>query len=113
VHGAGGARNRAGEGDHQADGELCHSDGVGSRRIHDDDALAGGGVGVDVIDANTGAPDDAELRRRLEQLGVCLNSRTDNEGVCVGEFGCKAVFNLIRRDDLPAGFLLEDGEGGR
>src|SRR6185369_11565271 len=95
------------------DGELCHSDGVGSRRVHHDDALASGGVSVDVIDANSGASYDTELRGGLEELCVCLNGGADDEGVCVGELGGEAILDLVRRDDLPAGLLLEDCEGSR
>ncbi len=48
----------------------------------------------------------------LEELGVGLNGGADDEGVGVVEFGGEAVFDLIGGDDLPAGFLLKDGESG-
>lgn len=69
----------------------------------------GGGVGVDVVDAYSGAADDTELRGRFEELCVSLDCGADDEGVGVCEFGGEAVFNLVGRDDLPAGLLLEDG----
>jgi hypothetical protein len=72
----------------------------------------GGGVGVDVVHPYASAADDAEPGGGLEELGVGLDGGADDEGVGVGEFGGEAVFNLVRRDYVPAGFLLEYGEGG-
>ena len=112
VHGGVGGGDRAGERDHEADGEFGDGDGVGAGGVHDDDAAMGGGVDVDVVDAYAGAADDAEFGGGLEQLGVDLDGGADDEGVGVGEFGGEAVLDLIVGYDLPAGLLLEDGEGG-
>ena len=50
-----------------------------------------------------------------KQLGVGLHGGADDERVGVGEFGFKAagaeLGDLVGGDDVPAGFLLEDGEG--
>jgi hypothetical protein len=72
----------------------------------------GGGVCVDVVYAYSGAADDAKFGGGLEELGVSLDGGADDESVGVGEFGGETVFDLVWGDDLPAGFLLEDGEGG-
>ncbi len=73
--------------------------------------LAGGGGGVDVVDAYAGAADDAELGGVLEEGGVGLDGGADDEGVGVGELLGERTFDLVGGDDLPAGFLLEYGEG--
>ncbi len=112
MHGGVGAGDCPAHGDHQPEGELGDGDGIGAGCVHDDDALAGSGIGVDVVDAHTGATDDAEFGGRLEQLGVSLHSGADDECVGVGELCGKAVLDLVGRDYVPAGLLLEDGEGG-
>ncbi|WP_433985217.1 hypothetical protein RBB78_07010 [Tunturiibacter empetritectus] len=84
MHGGVGAGDGAGEGDHEAEGEFGDGDGVGAGGVHDDDAAMGGGVGVDVVDAYSGAADDAEPGRGLEELGVGLNGGADDEGVGIG-----------------------------
>ena len=109
VHGGVGAGDEAGHGDHEAEGEFGDGDGVGAGGVHDDDAAMGGGGDVDVVDADAGAADDAEFGGGLEQLGVRLDGGADDEGVGVGELGGEAVLDLVVRDDLPAGLLLEDG----
>ena len=87
--------------------------GVGTGGVHDDDALAGGGVGVDVIHTHTGPADDAEPGGVREQLGVGLDGGADDEGVGVSELGGEAVLDLLGGDDVPARLLLEDGKGCR
>ena len=113
MHGGIGAGDGAGHRNHKAQRKLGDGDGVGARRIHDDDAAMGGGRDVDVVDAYTGAADDAELRRGLQQLGIDLNGGADDQGIGVGQFGGEAVLNLVVGDYVPARLLLEDGKGGR
>ena len=48
----------------------------------------------------------------LEEFCVSLYGGADDEGVGVAELGGEAVLNLVGRDYVPAGLLLEDGEGG-
>ena len=60
-------------------------------RVHHHDAAAGGGFGVDVVDAHAGAADDAQLRCVLHQRVVHLDSRADDQGVGIGESGGQAV----------------------
>ncbi len=114
VHGGVGARDGAGHGDHEAEGELGDGDGVGAGRVHDDDAAVRGCGGVDVVDAYAGAADDAEVGRGLEQLGVGLHGGADDQGVGVGEFLLQAagteLGDLVGGDDVPAGFLLQHGQ---
>ena len=112
VHGAVGGRNFTAHGDHEAEGELGDGDGVSAGGVHDDNAVAGSGVGVDVVHADAGAADDAELGRVLEQRGVDLNGGADDQGVGVPELVCQGALDFVGGDDLPAGFLLQNGEGG-
>ena len=58
----------AGEREHQGDGMLGGGDRIAERRVHDDDAARGGGRDVDIVDADAGAADHLEVRRRLEQV---------------------------------------------
>ena len=55
--GAVGLRDLAGQRHHQRDGVLGGGDGVAERRVHDDDALGGRRLDVDVVDADAGAAD--------------------------------------------------------
>src|SRR6202041_1850040 len=81
VHGGVGARDAAAHGDHEAEGEFGDGHRVGSRRVHDDDAAACGLGGIDVVDTDTGAADDAEFRCGGQQRCICLYSGADDEGV--------------------------------
>ena len=110
VHGAVGGRELAGEREHEADGELGDGNGVGARSVHDDDAAARGGFGIDVVDAYAGAANDAQLRRVLHQGVVDLDGAADDEGVSVGECGGQAVRQLIVGQNLPARLSRENGE---
>ena len=47
----------------------------------------GGGWGVDVVYADAGAADDAELGGGFEERGVNLDGGTDDEGVGIGQLG--------------------------
>ncbi len=96
VHGGVGGGQLAGEREHEADGELGDGDGVGAGRIHDDDAAAGGGFGIDVVDTHAGAANDAQLRRLLHQRVVDLHGGADDERVGVGERGGQAIGELDR-----------------
>jgi len=111
VHGGVGAGELTGEGDHEAEGELGDGDGIGAGSVHDDDAAAGGGFGIDVVDTDAGAADDAETGAGGHEGIVDLDCGADDEGIGVGEGGGK-VFDLVVGEDLPAGFGLEDSEGG-
>ena len=112
VHRGVGARKLAGERDHQSEGELRDGNGVRTRRVHDDDAAAGGGFGVDVVYADSGTADDAEFGGGGHEGVVDLDGGADNEGVSVGE-GFREVLHLVVGQDLPSGFGLKDSEGGR
>ncbi len=93
VHGVVGGGQLAGQREHEADGELGDGDGVGAGRVHDDDAAAGGGFGIDVVDTHAGAADDAQLRRVLHQRVVDLHGAADHECIGIGERGGQTIGN--------------------
>ncbi len=109
VHGAVGDGKLARKGEHEADGELGDGDGVGAGRIHDDDAAARGGFGIDVVDAHAGAADDAQLGRLLHERVVDLHGGADHERIGIGECGRQSIGQLIVRDNFPSGLGGEDG----
>ena len=62
--------------EHQGKRVLGNRYGICARRVHYCNAVAGGGVQVNVIHANSGAPDHAQLGGVLKQLGVHVHRRT-------------------------------------
>ena len=74
-------RDVAGEREHQRDGVLGRGDHVGLRRVGDDDAALGRGGDVDVVDADAGAADHLQVVGALDQLGVELRRRADQDPV--------------------------------
>ena len=58
---------------------------VGLRRVGDDDPALGGGLDVDVVDADPGAPNRAQAGRLLDQLGGQLGCRADQDAVVLAD----------------------------
>ena len=88
-------------------------DGVTEGRIHDDDATRGRRLGIDVVDANTGTPDDLEIVRCRQQLFGDLGRRADGQAIIAADDLLQFV---LRQAGLHVGFdaaVLEDGDGGR
>ena len=75
----------AGEREQQADGVLGGRDDVRLGRVRDDDPAAGGGLDVDVVDADAGPADHLELRPPLDQLGGELRRRADDDPVVAAD----------------------------
>ena len=72
--------------------------------------LRGGGRDVDIVDADAGAADHLQPRRRLKQLGGDLGGRADGEAVIVADDGGELVLVLAEAGleiDLDAA-ILED-----
>src|SRR5207249_3191216 len=80
-----------GQGQQQGDGVLGGADGVSAGRVHDDDAAAGGGGHVDVIDADAGAGDGPQLAGVVEQVGGDLGAAADDAAVGGAEGGAQFV----------------------
>ena len=80
-----GRRDVAGAGEQQADGELGGAGDVGGRCVDDHDAGLGGGLDVDVVEADAGAGDDLQAPGGGDGLGVHLRRGADEDRVDVGE----------------------------
>ena len=104
----------AGDGEHQGDGMLGGGDRIAEGRVHHDDALRGRRRHVDIVDADAGAADDAELRRGGEHLVADLGRRADGEAVIVADDGEELLLVLAEIGlvvDVDAA-ILEDLDGG-
>jgi hypothetical protein len=80
-----GGGNLAGNREHHGDGVLGRRDGIAEGRVHHDDAALGGDRHVDIIDADAGATDDAQLRGRRQHLLGHLGGGADGEPVIVAD----------------------------
>ena len=86
-------RDMPGERHHQRDGVLAGGDVVATRGVHDHDAAFGGGIGVDVFIADTGAPDDFQILRRFDQLRGNFRAAPNHPAVVVAANSLK-LFGL-------------------
>ncbi len=99
-----GLRDGARGGERHRDRVLGGGADVPLGRVRDDHAVFGGGVDIDVVDADPGAPDDDEVGRgledRLTHVGPGANDeRVDvrdgvEEGLSLDVVGC---FDLVTR----------------
>jgi len=112
VHGGVGAGQLAGESDHKAQRQLGDGDRVSAGCVHDDDATAGRGFGIDVVHAHARADNHAKLRRCGHQGVIHLHGRAYDKGIGVGH-GFGKIFNLIVRENLPSGFGLKNSQRRR
>src|SRR5690606_21621385 len=71
----------------ERDGVLGGGDDVGRRRVHDHHAGLGGGLDVDVVEADAGAGDDAQGLGVLEHLGGDLRGAAHDQRVHVPDGG--------------------------
>jgi hypothetical protein len=71
--------------EHQRDGVLGGRDDVGLRRVGDDDAALGGRLDVDVVDADPGPADHAQVVGAADQLGGQLRRRADQDPVVAAD----------------------------
>ncbi len=107
-----GARDLAGEREHECDRMLGGGDRIAEWRVHHDHASRCRGRNVDVVDADAGATDDFQLRRGLEQLGRDFGRGANGEPVIVADDLGELLLVESRFDvDLDAA-LLEDRDGG-
>src|SRR5262245_13188510 len=91
---------------------LGGGDRIAEGRVHDDDALGGGRLDVDIVDANAGAADDLEFERRGDDLLRCLGGRTHGQTL-VADNGFLQL--LLAQTNLHIGLdaaRLKDGDGG-
>ena len=84
-----GVGDLAGHGEHQGDGVLGGGDGVAVGRVHDHDAVRGGRLDVDIVDADAGAADDLQLLGLGQNLGGDLGGRADGQALVVADDGAQ------------------------
>ncbi len=80
---------------------LGDADGIAARRVHDQNAAAGGGVEIDVVHTDAGAADDAEPRGGAEERVGNASGAADDERIGIGQGGCQR--GRTGQDDFPAG----------
>ena len=72
--------------------------GVGRRRIDDDDAPGRRTLQVDAVDADTGTADDFQFLRRVDDLFRNVRHGTGDEAVVFADAGDEAVFIEVLLD---------------
>ena len=89
-------------------------DGVAEGRVHHHDAALRGGGNIDVVDADAGAADDLQLRRRGDDLRRHLAGGADGEAVILRDGGKQRILVLAEVGEVvdvhPA--VAEDLHGG-
>jgi hypothetical protein len=84
-----------------------------SAAVDDHHAGLGGGLHVDVVQADAGAGDDLQLLRGGERLGVDLGGRPDQDGVDVGDGRDQlGAVGAVGVPDLEVGAERLDGGRG-
>ncbi len=101
LHGGVGLRNLAGQGHKHGKGQFGGGNGVAAGGVHHDDAALGGGIDIDIVHADAGAADDAEIGGGGDDLLGDLGLGADDHGVNVFHEGQQL---RLRR------LLLEDGD---
>ena len=81
----------AAQGQHQRDRVLGRGDRVAEGRVHHHDPALGGGVDVDIVDADPGAADDLEAGGYGQHLGRDLGRGAHGEPVIVADNGDQLV----------------------
>src|SRR5262249_8412223 len=85
THGGGGLRDVARQREQHGDGVLGGGDVAAAGRVHHHDAARGGGVDVDVVDADAGTADHAQLGGAGQHVGRHLGGATHDEGVVAAD----------------------------
>ena len=114
LRGAVGLRDLPGQRHHQRDGVLCGGDRIAEGRVHDDDALGGRGLDVDVVDADAGAADHPELAGGRDHLLRHLGGGAHGEAVVILDDLLQLLFSQADLHVSGEAALLEDADrGGR
>ena len=86
---------------------------VAAGRVHDDDALAGGGGHVDVVHADAGAGDGPELAGVFEQVGGDRGAAADDDAVGGLERGFQlGALEAVALVEFKAGLAQQVEAGG-
>ena len=74
---------------------------IAAGRVHHHDAALGGGVQIDVVDADAGASDDAQLGGLVHHGRIDKGRRADNDGVGVGQLSGKVSLSGLTTVQSP------------
>lgn len=110
-----GCRKLAGDGEHQRDRMFGRRDRIAEGRVHDDDAAARSGRNIDIVDADAGAANDLQVRRRSDDLFRHLGGRADGQTIILAddfeqtvlvfaELRFEIDFDAAVAEDLDGGF---------
>ena len=105
-----GGRDLARGGQQQRERVLGGAVDVRRRRVDDQHAARGGGVDVDVVQADTGAGDDLELGRGGEHLGVDGGRRAHQQRVGLRHRG-QQLLSVGAVDPADLDLVTEGGDG--
>ncbi len=89
-------------------GVFGHADGVSAGRVHDEHALARGGVEVHVVHAHAGAADHAKAFGLVQQLGRHLRRAADQQRIRIANLILDFPFRLGEIHDVPRGIGLQN-----
>src|SRR5262249_53184549 len=77
-------------------------------RVHDGDAGFGCGFQVDVVDADSGPSNHAELLGAAQDFSVHVDGRANDQRVGVTDRRSQPVLHLVGRDYGPAWLVLQE-----
>ena len=106
-----GGRDLARRGQHQRQRVLGGAVNIRRGRVDHQHTARGGGVDVDVVQADAGAGDDLELGRGGQHLGVDGGRRAHQQRVGVGHGG-QQLFAVRAVDPADLYLVTEGGNGG-
>ena len=106
-----GGRDLPRRGQHQRHRVLGGAVDIRRGRVDHQHAARGGGVDVDVVQADAGAGDDLELGRGGQHLGVHGGRRAHQQRVGLGHGG-QQLFSIRAVDPADLYLVAEGGDGG-
>ena len=99
------------ERDKESESVLGGGNGVSRRGVHHDDPAACRCGLVDVVDADSGAADGAELVCGFDDFGGNRGLRADDKGIVISDIGEDFVFGAPELHiDVELGISLEFGD---
>ncbi len=99
--------------EHHRDGVFGRGDRIAERRVHHHHALAAGVGDIDIVDADTGAANDLEIGRRIEDFGRDLGRAADGEAIVLADHRLEFIGRHARFHVDIAAALFENARGVR
>ncbi len=111
LHGAIGGGHSPDQGKQQCECEFRGRDGVPGRRVHDGDALLGGGIHVNRVHPDPSPADHLETGRASQRSSRDAGRATDNHRIGLGERFCQRIILQARTfNQSKAGIVGDGGE---